>query len=142
MLPREAWLDLARKLEWTFRYVPEAELFPGDPSGSTRVPADAWLAWEEPFKTSYREYVAAQHEKERAVRAVRDAVGRPEHLSRVPRPWLNANKLHGAALPLAEFAATIGNLRAGRFARDSAWRTMALFGAMDELRHTEIPLLL
>ena len=60
MLPREAWLDLARKLDWTFRYAPEPELFPDDPSGRTRVPPDAWRQWEEPFKTSYREYVATQ----------------------------------------------------------------------------------
>ena len=37
-------------------------------------------------------------------------------------------------------AAVIGNLRAARFGRDGAWRTMALFGALDELRHTQIPL--
>ena len=142
MLPRDAWLNLARKLDWTFRYASEAELFPAETSGVTRVPNAAWADWDEPFKTSYREYVAAQSEKDRAVRGVRDAVGRPEHMKRVPTSWLSVNKFHGAALPLAEFAATIGNLRAGRFARDSAWRTMALFGAMDELRHTEIPLLL
>ena len=141
MLSRDAWLNLARKLDWTFRYVSEAELFPAETSGVTRVPPAAWADWDEPYKTSYREYVAAQSEKDRAVRAVRDAVGRPEDMKRVPRSWLNVNKFHGAALPLAEFAATIGNLRAGRFARDSAWRTMALFGAMDEFRHTEIPLL-
>jgi toluene monooxygenase system protein A len=142
MLPREAWLNLARKLDWTFRYASPDEIFPAEPTGETRVPPAAWGDWDEPFKTSYREYVSAQSEKERAVRAVRDAVGRPEHTRRVPKSWLSVNKFHGAALPLAEFAATIGNLRAGRFARDSAWRTMALFGAMDELRHTEIPLLL
>jgi hypothetical protein len=128
MLPREAWLDLARKLDWTFRYVSESDLFPGDPSGETRVPPEDWRRWEEPFKTSYREYVAAQHDKERAVRAVREAVGRPEHQRRIPRPWLNANKFHGAALPLAEFAATIGNLRAGASratARGGRWRYSA-----------------
>ena len=41
------------------------------------------------------------------------------------RGWLNALKLHAATLPLAEFAAVIGNLRAARFGRDSAWRTTA-----------------
>ncbi len=56
--------------------------------------------------------------------------------------WLSALKLHAATLPLAEFAAVVGNLRAARFGRDSAWRTMATFGALDELRHTQIPLLL
>src|SRR5690606_29138698 len=32
------------------------------------------------------------------------------------------------------------NLRAARFGRTSMWRTMANFGALDEIRHTEIPL--
>jgi len=36
----------------------------------------------------------------------------------------------------------IGNLRAARFGRDSAWRTSALLGALDEFRHTQIPLLI
>ena len=57
------------------------------------------------------------------------------------RGWLSAVKLHAATLPLAEFAAVVGNLRAARFGRDSAWRSTATFGAMDELRHTQIPLL-
>ena len=54
--------------------------------------------------------------------------------------WLEGLKLHAATLPLAEFAAVVGNLRAARFGRDSAWRTAALLGALDELRHTQIPL--
>src|SRR5262249_13757270 len=45
-------------------------------------------------------------------------------------------------LPLAEFAAVIGNLRGARFGRDGAWRTASTFGALDELRHTQIPLAL
>jgi toluene monooxygenase system protein A len=39
-------------------------------------------------------------------------------------------------------AAVIGNLRAARFGRDGAWRSTALLGALDELRHAQIPLLL
>src|SRR6185369_2819780 len=31
---------------------------------------------------------------------------------------------------------------AARFGRDSAWRSAALLGALDELRHTKIPLML
>ena len=72
---------------------------------------------------------------------MRAAAGRIDDVRRLDRSWLNAVKLHAATLPLAEFAAVVGNLRAARFGRDSAWRTMATLGALDELRHTQIPLL-
>ena len=74
--------------------------------------------------------------------AVRAAVGTIDDFQRLDPQWLAALKLHAATLSLAEFAAVIGNLRAARFGRDSAGRTAALFGALDEVRHTQIPLLL
>src|SRR5206468_9262890 len=77
-----------------------------------------------------------------AVYAVRAAVGRLEDVEKLAAPWINSLKIHAAALPLAEFTGVIGNLRGARFGRDSAWRTMATFGALDEYRHTQIPLLL
>jgi toluene monooxygenase system protein A len=64
-----------------------------------------------------------------AVYAVRDAVGRLENVQSLSTPWINGLKVHAAALPLAEFAGVIGNLRGTRFGRDSAWRAMACFGA-------------
>ena len=141
-MKREDWLDLARKLDWDFSYVREDEVFPPDVSGRPWLPAAAWSGWDEPYKTTYAEYVANQFEKERAVAAVRTALGRISDFQRLPRTWLSALKLHGATIPLAEFAAVMGNLRAARFGRDGAWRTAATFGALDELRHTQIPLLL
>src|SRR5262249_19182083 len=72
--------------------------------------------------------------------AVREALGKLEDVQRLATPWVNALKLHAATLPLAEFAAVVGNLRGARFGRDSAWRTAATCGALDELRHTQIPL--
>lgn len=140
-LKREQWLDLARKLDWEYSYVGEREVFPEVTSGEPWLPHAAWAAWDEPYRTSYSEYVAGQHTKETSVRAIREAVGRPEDYAKLDPSWLNVLKLHGATLPLAEFAAVIGNLRAARFGRDSAWRTMATFGALDELRHTQLPLL-
>ena len=140
-LKREQWLDLARKLDWDFSYVRERDVFPELVSGNPWLPHRDWAAWDEPYRTSYGEYVAGQHVKEASVRAVREAVGRLEDYQKLDRSWLNVLKLHGATLPLAEFAAVIGNLRAARFGRDSAWRTTALFGALDELRHTQLPLL-
>lgn len=142
MLKREQWLDLARKLDWTYSYVDEKEVFPVEISGSPWLPHEAWKDWDEPYRTSYTEYVHQQHAKDAAVYAVRDAVGKVEDFEKLDVSWVNGLKLHAATLALAEFAAVIGNLRAVRFGRDSAWRTMATFGALDELRHTQIPLLL
>jgi toluene monooxygenase system protein A len=110
-------------------------------SGRPWLPHAAWQGWDEPFRPTYTEYVRGQHDNDGAIRAVREAIGRAEDFDRLDRGWLSALKLHGATLPLAEFAAVVGNLRAARFGRDSAWRTAAAFGALDELRHTEIPLL-
>jgi toluene monooxygenase system protein A len=141
MIKRDEWLDLARKLDWRYSYVPDDEIFPETVSGHPWLPHDAWQSWDEPYRTTFAEYVANQHSKEDAVLAVRDAVGRIEDFEKLDRGWLSAVKLHAATLPLAEFAAVIGNLRAARFGRDSAWRTTATFGALDEARHTQIPLL-
>jgi toluene monooxygenase system protein A len=122
--------------------VPERDVFPEAVSGRPWLPHAEWAHWDEPYRTTYTEYVANQHAKDASVYAVRDAVGRLEDVQKLDPAWLNGLKLHAATLPLAEFAAVVGNLRAARFGRDSAWRTMATFGALDELRHTQIPLAL
>jgi toluene monooxygenase system protein A len=142
MLRREQWLDLARKLDWSYSYVDEKEVFPEEISGHPWLPHEAWKDWEEPYRTSYAEYVHQQHAKDASVYAVRDAVGKVEDFAKLDAAWLSGLKLHAATLPLAEFAAVVGNLRAVRFGRDSAWRMAANLGALDELRHTQIPLLL
>ncbi|MCI0606608.1 toluene monooxygenase [bacterium] len=142
MLRRDQWLDLARKLDWQFSYVEETEVYPEEISGTPWLPQSEWSSWDEPYRTSYTEYVVNQSAKDSAVYAVRDAIGKVEDFQKLDPSWLNGLKLHAAALPLAEFAAVVGNLRAARFGRDSAWRSMALLGAMDEFRHTQIPLLL
>ena len=71
-----------------------------------------------------------------AVYAVHDAVGRLENVQSLATPWINGLKVHAAALPLAEFTGTTGNLRGARFGRDSAWRAMACFGALDAGTHS------
>ena len=141
-LKRDQWIDLARSLDWDFSYVDERQVFPEVTSGSPWLPHTAWKDWDEPYRTTFSEYIVNQHAKELALRAVREEVGRVENFERLDRAWLSAIKLHAATLPLAEFAAVVSNLRAGRFARTSAWRSTATFGALDELRHTQIPLLL
>jgi toluene monooxygenase system protein A len=142
MLGRDEWLDLARKLDWDYSYVQESDVFPEVMSGRPWLPQSAWQSWDEPYRSSYSHYVANQHAKNASLHAVREAVGAVEDLQKLDPGWRSALKLHAATFPLAEFAAVIGNLRAARFGRDSAWRATATFGALDELRHTEIPLLL
>lgn len=139
---RDEWLDLARKLDWNYSYVKEEEVFPAQISGTPWLPHNSWKQWDEPYRTSYAEYVSNQYNKDLAVNAVRETLGRIKDFQQLDPLWVNGLKLYAATFSLAEFAATIGNLRAARFGRDSAWRTMASFGAMDEFRHTQIPLLL
>src|SRR5260370_31504967 len=75
MLDREDWLPLARKLDWEFSYTTEQEVFPQVISGHPWLPHSSWQDWEEAFKTSYREYVQNQHEKDMPGYARRDALG-------------------------------------------------------------------
>jgi len=88
MLSREEWLPLARKLDWDYTYVREDEVFPELISGRPWLPHTEWKEWEESFKTSYREYVDNQYEKDMAVYAVRDAVGRLENIQKLAAPWI------------------------------------------------------
>jgi toluene monooxygenase system protein A len=141
VIQRDEWLPLARELDWDASYVDEAELFPEVQAGAPWLPRAAWTDWDEPFKTTYADYVTQQHAKDASVYAVRDAVGGAADAGKLPTTWLDALKLHAATLPLAEFAAVVGNLRAARFGRTTAWRDTATLGALDEFRHTQIPLL-
>ena len=140
MLKRDDWIHYAQKLDWEFTSVKPEQVFPAQISGTPWLDHQQWSDWDEPFKTSFREYVSQQQIKDQSVASVREAIGRAEDAAKLPPAWLNALKLHSATLPLAEFAAVIGNLRATRFGRDSAWRESALYGALDEFRHTQIPL--
>ena len=142
MLPRDVWFEIARQVDWEFSYVRLDEVFPEVQAGRPWLSPEEWASWEEPYRTTYAEYVATQHAKEGAFQAVRDAVGSAQDFSRLGAPWLSGLKLHAATLALAEFAAVVGNLRGARFGRHSAWRTAATMGALDEFRHTQIPLVL
>jgi len=70
VLRRDDWLDLARKVDWTPRYVDERELFPEEISGRPWLTHDAWRDWNEAYRTTYREYVANQRDKDAAVLGV------------------------------------------------------------------------
>jgi toluene monooxygenase system protein A len=142
VLRRDDWLDLARKVDWTPRYVDERELFPEEISGGPWLAHEAWRNWNEAFRTTYREYVANQREKDAAVLGVRAALSKPRLFDDLDPGWVQLVKFHNGAVALAEYAGAVAELRMARFGRDSAWRTMATLGALDEIRHTQIPLLI
>jgi toluene monooxygenase system protein A len=142
MLKRDEWLAHARDLDWDLSYVREEDVFPAVLAGEPWLPRAAWRDWDEPYRTTYADYVSMQADKDAAVDAVREVVGRATDYARLPAEWKSGLKLHAATVSLAEFAAVVGNLRAARFGRAPAWRTTALFGALDEIRHTHIPLVL
>src|SRR5580698_10293168 len=139
---RDDWLDLARKVDWTPRYVSERELFPEEISGSPWLARDAWRDWNEAYRTTYREYVANQREKDAAVLGVRAALSKPRLFDELDPGWVELVKFHNGAVTLAEYAGAVAELRMARFGRDSAWRTMSVLGGLDEIRHTQIPLLI
>ena len=142
MPSREHWLDLARKVDWEYRYVEEHEIFPTDVSGSPWLDHAAWAGWNEVYRTTYREYVANQRAKDESVMGVRSVLTKPHVRQELDLGWLQLVKFHSALFALSEYAAAVGELRMARFGRDSAWRTMATLGALDEIRHAQIPLLL
>jgi toluene monooxygenase system protein A len=141
-LRRDDWLDVARKVDWDFKYVTEKEVFPEVISGTPWLTHDAWKGWEETYRNTYREYVQNQLAKDESILSVRDALGKARLTEKLDPGWISLAKFHNAAVALGEYAACIGELRMARFGRDSAWRTMANLGALDEIRHTQIPLLL
>ena len=63
-LERSEWYDLCRDMNWRFKYVTDAEVFPEALSQSHGIPAAAWWNWDEPYKISYRDYVHNQAEKD------------------------------------------------------------------------------
>ena len=105
-------------------------------------PSDAWRDWNEAYRTTYREYVANQREKDAAVLGVRAALSKPRLFDELDPGWVELVKFHNGAVALAEYAGAVAELRMARFGRDSAWRTMSTLGALDEIRHTQIPLLI
>jgi toluene monooxygenase system protein A len=142
LLGRDDWLDLTRKVDWTYRYVDEREVFPEAVSGAPWFPHKVWEGWSEVYRTTYREYVANQRAKDDAVLGVRSDLNKAHVVEGLDPGWVQLVKFHNGALALAEYAGAVAELRMARFGRDSAWRTTATLGALDEIRHTQIPLLL
>jgi len=62
-LERSQWYDLCRDMNWSFKYVTEAEVFPEVLSKSHGIPAAAWWKWDAPYKIAYREYVTTRRRR-------------------------------------------------------------------------------
>jgi toluene monooxygenase system protein A len=139
-LERSEWYDLCRDMNWCFKYVTDAEVFPEALSQSHGIPASAWWSWDEPYKISYREYVDNQAEKDAGVYSVRSAMARSRFFENLDPGWKAAIIAHYGAIAIPEYLASIGEARMGRFGRAAAWRNMALYGTLDETRHGQIQL--
>ncbi len=141
-MKREEWYNIARDVDWTRSYVDEEAVFPEWLSGSGKVPRDAWKSWDEPYKCAYSDYVATQREKEGSVYAVKAALQRSNIFESLDEGWKSTAKVHFGAVSLIEYLAVLAEQRMGRFGLSPAWRNMAVFGALDEIRHTQMDLYL
>lgn len=139
-LKREDWFHIMRDVDWTFSYVDRGTAFPESICGSEEVPAEAWSRWDEPYKVSYMEYVATQREKEAGAYAVKNALQRSKIFDSLEPGWKSAAKLHFGAASGIEYQGVSGEARMGRFGLSPAWRNVAIFGALDEIRHNQISL--
>jgi toluene monooxygenase system protein A len=139
-LKREDWQDLVRDVDWEYSYVDHEAVYPEWHSGTGKVPLEAWRDWEESYKVSYPEYVATQHEKEGAAYAVKAALQRSKAFDSLDEGWKSATKMHFGGVTLVEAAAIYGEAKMARFGLSPAWRNMAVFGMLDETRHTQITL--
>jgi toluene monooxygenase system protein A len=50
-------------MNWNFKYVAGAQVFPEALSESHGIPPEAWWNWDEPYKISYRGYVQSSQMK-------------------------------------------------------------------------------
>lgn len=140
-MKREEWYDTYRDVEWTLSYVDHEAVFPEQMSGTGKVPLEAWKKWDEPYKVTYPEYVTTQREKEASAYAVKSALQRSSIFDNLDEGWKNVSKQHYGAVGATEYLAALGELRMARFGLAPAWRHMAVYGALDEIRHTQLDML-
>ena len=140
MLQRDDWYDIARDVDWTLSYVDEKTAFPEQWSGVGPVPKDAWLTWDEPYRCTYRDYVSVQREKEAGAHAVREALKRANLCDRLDPAHTAASHLHMGGTAMIEQMAITLQSRFCRFAPSPAWRTMGVYGMLDETRHAQLDL--
>jgi toluene monooxygenase system protein A len=140
LLNRNEWYDLARTTNWTPGYVSEAELFPEVQAGALGIEREKWEAYDEPYKTSYPEYVRVQREKDSGVYSVKGALERNRLFAEADPGWRSILKMHYGGVALAEYAAQQGEARMARFGLAAGMRNMATFGMLDENRHAQLQL--
>jgi 1,2-phenylacetyl-CoA epoxidase catalytic subunit len=140
LLNRDDWYETSRDLNWTVSYVDPAEAFPKTWSGSGDIPENAWDAWEEPFRVSYRDYVRIQREKESGVAAVGNALARAGVYEKLDPAHVSASHLHMGMTCTVEYMAVTMQSRFCRFAPTPKWRNLGVFGMLDETRHTQLDL--
>ncbi|CAG4885413.1 Toluene-4-monooxygenase system, hydroxylase component subunit alpha [Georgfuchsia toluolica] len=140
LLDRSQWYDIARNTNWTPRYVKEDELFPNVMTGALGVERPKWEAYDEPYKTSYPEYVKIQRDKDAGVYSVKAALERTKLFEQADAGWLSTIKAHYGAIALGEYAAMSAEARMTRFGPAPGMRNMATFGMLDENRHAQLQL--
>jgi toluene monooxygenase system protein A len=140
LLDRSVWYDIARNTNWTPKYVTRKELFPPEQSDPYGIPVEEWETFDEPYKVSYREYVATQREKDAGVYSVKAALSRSKYYEQADPAYLSLLKMHYGAIALSEYAACQSDARMTRFSQAPGKRNMATFGMLDEMRHGQIQL--
>lgn len=140
LLKREDWFDLTRDVDWEFTHVDHEAVYPEWMSGSGKVPIEAWAKWKEPYVTSYPEYVATQAEKDAGTYSVKAAIERSSLFEQLDEGWKSAAKIHFGGVALIEFIAVPAELKMARFGLAPSWRNTAVYGALDEIRHTQLNL--
>ncbi len=140
LLNRDDWYDIARDVDWSFSYVDRDEAFPEAWVGANGIPPEAWEDWEEPFRVSYRDYVKVQREKETGVGAIRDAMIRADLYAHLDPGHRASSHLHMGTTCMVEQMAVTMQSRFCRFAPSPKWRSLGVFGMLDEIRHAQLDL--
>jgi toluene monooxygenase system protein A len=138
LLNRDDWYETSRDLDWTLSYVDRDAAFPPSWTGAQGIPDDAWQAWEEPFRVSYRDYVRIQREKESGVRAVSNAMSRAGVYEKLAPGHVASSQLHMGGVSMVEYMAVTMQSRFCRFAPSPKWRNIGVFGMLDETRHAQL----
>jgi len=139
-LGRLEWYEIARNTNWTPKYVPESEMFPEELTCALGLPVEAFEEYDEPYKTTYPEYVKVQREKDAAAYSVKAALERSKIYENASPGWLSVLKSHFGAIARGEYSASSAECRMVRFGRAPGMRNMATFGMMDEIRHSQLQL--
>jgi toluene monooxygenase system protein A len=140
ILKREEWHDITRHTDWDFTYVDHQTVFPDWMAGGEGTDPASWWNWREDYRNSYAEYVGTQREKDAAAYSVKAALQRSEIWDNLAEGWKTNAKVHFTALTQIEYLAVPAELKMARFSLTGGWRNMAVFGAMDEMRHAQINL--